>query len=100
MKEKQSAIRKKIARIIKYRQRFKAISSHDQITARKVKLSIILLLFYQLVNEEEDTESDMVIDILLQEYLTTVFRSSYSASPMPENNRNLIMDYPYHEYKF
>jgi hypothetical protein len=60
----------------------------------------MLLLFYQLVNEEEDTELDMVINILLQQYSTTVFRSSYNASPMLENKRNLIMDYPYHEYKF
>jgi hypothetical protein len=38
MKEKQSAIRKKIARIINYRQRFKAISSHNQVSAKKLSV--------------------------------------------------------------
>jgi hypothetical protein len=49
--------------------------------------------------EEEDKEFEMVIDVLFQQYLTTVSTSKYSIPPVPETKRNLIMDYPDHECK-
>ena len=86
-------IRKKLARNLNYRRRYMALTSNDQVMARKIRRCLIIMLFNDTANEKTDKDIDFCIEALLQMYFQTV-NMPYSGLPnVIQSKRNFIKDF-------
>ena len=78
-------IRKKLARNLNYRRRYMALTSNDQVMARKIRRCLIIMLLNDTANEKADKDIDFCIEALLQMYF--------------QSKRNFIKDFQDSEVK-